>query len=92
MLCHSARFPRDLIVEGKTSYDENQYAPVLPHTLMHLFEDLLGPKAVTDRLCNVLCMDDSELVGSPRAHFHIAGRDFLRDQAFLMNDTLKRAG
>ncbi|KIX03813.1 uncharacterized protein Z518_07366 [Rhinocladiella mackenziei CBS 650.93] len=86
------RFPRDLIAPGKTSYDENQRAPILPRTRMDLFEHLVGEDAISDRLFNILCMKDEDLAGSPPTHFHIAGRDILRDHAFLLKSKLERVG
>ncbi|KEF55596.1 uncharacterized protein A1O9_08346 [Exophiala aquamarina CBS 119918] len=92
VLCHSANFPAHLILPGKGSYEENRLAPLLPVTRLDLFESLLGENASTDRLYNVLLLEDESLKGSPTTHFQIAGRDILRDQSFLFMDKLQRLG
>lgn len=92
VLSHSANFPVDLIAPGKGSYEENRFAPILPITTLDLFESLLGENAKTDRLYNILLEEDEHLKGSPTTHFHIAGRDILRDQSFLFMSKLQRLG
>ncbi|KAK5059798.1 hypothetical protein LTR84_009681 [Exophiala bonariae] len=92
VLSHSANFPVDLILPGKGSYEENRFAPLLPTARLDLFESLLGEEAKADRLYNILLEPDENLRGSPPTHFHIAGRDILRDQSFLFMAKLQRLG
>lgn len=90
VLCHTANFPHELISAGRSSYYENKDAPILPASRMKLFEDLLGKNALEDPEYNLLLKVDDDLKGLPPTHFHIAGRDILRDQAFLFMQKLDR--
>lgn len=92
VLSHSANFPVDLILPGKGSYEENRFAPLLPIARLDLFESLLGEEAKKDRFYNLLLEPDKNLRDSPPTHFHIAGRDILRDQSFLFMAKLQRLG
>ncbi|KIX97978.1 uncharacterized protein Z520_06056 [Fonsecaea multimorphosa CBS 102226] len=90
-LCHSAAFPYEAIAQGKDSYSENLTAPILPGDLLHLFETLVTPDPM-DSTFNVLLAEDQALEGVPPTHFHIAGRDMLRDQGILYQQKLQRCG
>lgn len=92
LLCHSSVFPSGLIAPGKSSYEENANAPILPLSRMELFETLLGPEAINDRYYNLVLTPDEDVRGLPPAHFMIAGRDILRDEGLLYMEKLKSVG
>lgn len=94
MLCHTTRFPTEQIQAGKLSSEENHNAPLLPASRLHLFESLIGEAALTSQYYNILVHDESPDYWKdiPVAHVHIAGRDSLRDQAFLYVQKLERVG
>lgn len=92
LLCHTSRFPTELIKPGKLSSEENKDAPILPADRLALFEDLIGDAARDSRYYNVLLEDEAlgHCRDLPPAHLHIAGRDIFRDQGFLYVEKLKR--
>ena len=91
-LCHSSRFPNELIAPGKGSYEECQNGPGLTATRSEFYQSLAGEKAKTDRLYSPLIVEDEAWKGAPPTHFQIAGRDILRDHAFLFMQKLERVG
>lgn len=94
MLCHTTKFPTEQILAGKLSSEENRNAPLLPASRLDLFESLIGQAALTSHYYNILLQDESSDYWKdiPVAHIHIAGRDYLRDQAFLYVQKLQRVG
>ncbi|EXJ71985.1 uncharacterized protein A1O5_04488 [Cladophialophora psammophila CBS 110553] len=90
-LCHSAAFPYELIAQGKDSYSENLTAPILPKGLLHRFETLIAPNPL-DSTFSILLAGEKEVTGLPSTHFHVAGRDMLRDQGILYQQKLQQCG
>jgi acetyl esterase/lipase len=89
---HTEAFPEEFIAPGKSSYQENVDAPILPLNRIKWFNELLDVKDPTEKYYSVLLVADSELAGFPATHFLIAGRDPLRDEALLFEEKLKHVG
>ena len=90
--CHTDAFPTELIAPGKGSYEENEYAPILPLSRIKFFNELLDVSNPKDKYYSILLASDAEMIGLPATHFLVAGRDPLRDEALLYEEKLKRAG
>ena len=74
------------MAEGsKSSYKENEFAPILPVSRIHFFDDLIHPQAQSadDHKINVGGATPEEVQGLPPVTFGIAGLDPLRDEALL---------
>lgn len=76
---------RQLRDPTKSSYQENELAPILPMTRMRMFNDLLHhkPPSPDDRRLNPRLAPSPELRGLPPAVFGVCGLDPLRDEALL---------
>lgn len=78
----------------KSSYHENEFAPILPLTRMRMFNGLLHhkPPNPDDRRLNPGLAGTEELKGLPPAVFGVCGLDPLRDEALLYAKMLHTAG
>lgn len=78
----------------KSSYQENEFAPILPLTRMRMFNGLLHhkPPSADDRRLNPGLAPLDELKGLPPAVFGICGLDPLRDEGLLYAKMLHEAG
>lgn len=78
---------------GKSSYVENENAPILPMKTVEFFTGLLKvPKAdPKDTKTNIVNASDDEVRGLPPTVFGIAGLDPLRDEALLYAKKLAEA-
>ncbi|KAF1933580.1 alpha/beta-hydrolase [Didymella exigua CBS 183.55] len=81
------------IVPGKSSYVENENAPILPLKTVEFFTALLktplaDPK---DTKTNIVNASDDEVRGLPPTVFGIAGLDPLRDEALIFAKKLAEA-
>ncbi|KAJ8110212.1 hypothetical protein OPT61_g6886 [Boeremia exigua] len=78
--------PGKKIAPGKSSYIENEHAPILPRTTMDFFTGLLKAPPNTDlkdTKLNIVNATEDEVRGLPPTVFGIAGLDPLRDEALL---------
>lgn len=81
------------LVPGKSSYVENENAPILPLKTVEFFTALLkAPKAdPKDTKTNIVNASDDEIRGLPPTVFGIAGLDPLRDEALVFAKKLAEA-
>ncbi|KAJ4379371.1 hypothetical protein N0V86_005416 [Didymella sp. IMI 355093] len=81
------------IVPGKSSYVENENAPLLPLKTVEYFTGLLkAPVAdLKDTKTNIVNASDNEIRGLPPTVFGIAGLDPLRDEALVFAKKLAEA-
>lgn len=87
--------PGKRLVAGKSSYVENENAPILPLKTVEFFTGLLKSPAVPDAKdtkVNIVNYTADEVRGMPPTVFGIAGLDPLRDEALLYAGTLAEAG
>lgn len=91
-VCHTDAFPYELMVKGKSSYEQHVYAPILPLSRIKFFNELLGVDDPRERYYSTLLTPDADLEGWPATHFLVAGRDPLLDEALLFEEKLKQAG
>lgn len=78
-----------------SSYEENEFAPILPLARMRLFNSLLKlPEAVnrSDWMLNPGLATPAELQGIPPTVLGIAGLDPLRDEALFFAQNLNDVG
>ncbi|KAH6622029.1 Alpha/Beta hydrolase protein [Boeremia exigua] len=77
--------PGKKITPGKSSYIENENAPILPKRVVEFFTGLLEtPKAdLKNTKLNIVNATEEEVRGLPPTVFGIAGLDPLRDEALL---------
>ncbi|KAH8695617.1 Alpha/Beta hydrolase protein [Talaromyces proteolyticus] len=75
-----------------SSYMQNNYAPVLPMSLLQLFTDLLHAEDPADPSLNIALSEEDRLSGLPKSSFLIAGQDLLRDDGLYYADKLARNG
>lgn len=85
--------PGKLLAAGKSSYIENEHAPILPKKIVQFFTALLkAPKAdLKDTKINIVNATEDEVRGLPPTVFGIAGLDPLRDEALLYAKKLTEA-
>lgn len=85
---------RQLRDPSKSSYHENEFAPVLPLARMRMFNSLLHPKPPSsdDRRLNPGLASAAELQNLPPAVFGVCGLDPLRDEALLYAKMLHENG
>lgn len=78
----------------KSSYQENEFAPILPLTRMRMFNGMLHhkPPSADDRRLNPGLAPPEELQGLPPAVFGVCGLDPLRDEGLLYAKMLHDAG
>ncbi|KAM3420434.1 hypothetical protein BST61_g3707 [Cercospora zeina] len=78
----------------RSSYKENEFAPILPLSRINLMNGLLfpHPPRVEDRRVNVGAASAEEVQGLPPTTFGIAGLDPLRDEALLYAKFLAEHG
>lgn len=78
----------------KSSYKENEFAPVLPLTRMRMFNSLLHHKSPQndDRRINPGLAPPNELKNLPPAAFGVCGLDPLRDEGLLYAKMLHENG
>lgn len=90
-----AEGPGKKIVPGKSSYIENENAPILPKKTVEFFTGLLktpGPDTdLKDTKLNIVNASEEEVRGLPPTVFGIAGLDPLRDEALLYAKLLSEA-
>ncbi|KAK6387167.1 hypothetical protein LTS17_000433 [Exophiala oligosperma] len=87
-LLHPSANP--LAREARSSFNQNQNAPVLPWSILKVFADLLGPEAVSDPSFNVALTDDTVIQGLPKTSCLVAGQDLLRDEGLYYAEKLKK--
>lgn len=75
-----------------SSYVQCRDAPVLPKQQADLFTNLLAVDEPSSEELFVGHARDEEVRGLPKTAFLIAGRDMLRDEAFLYEEKLRRNG
>lgn len=78
-----------------SSYEENEFAPILPLARLRLFNSLLGLSEVidpSDRMLNPGLATTSEVQGLPPTVMGVAGLDPLRDEGLLFARKLDGAG
>lgn len=84
-----------LQIPSMSSYEENEFAPILPLARMRLFNSLLKlPEAVnrSDWMLNPGLATPAELQGIPPTVLGIAGLDPLRDEALFFAQNLNDVG
>ncbi|KAF2819230.1 alpha/beta-hydrolase [Ophiobolus disseminans] len=76
-----------------SSYVENEYAPVLPKTVVEFFTGLLKVDKIDlkDTKINIVNVSEDEVKGLPPTVFGIAGLDPLRDEGLLYAKMLSEA-
>lgn len=81
------------IVPGKSSYVENEHAPMLPLKVVEFFTALLKVPSADpkDTKTNIVNASDDEVRGLPPTVFGIAGLDPLRDEALIFAKKLADA-
>lgn len=77
----------------KSSYVENEFAPILPKTTIDFFMGLLkmGTPDLKDTKVNLVNSTEDEVTGLPPTVFGIAGLDPLRDEGLLYAKLLTEA-
>lgn len=77
--------PGKKLAPGKSSYIENEHAPILPMKTMEFFTALLKADKpdLRDTKINIVNATEEEVRGLPPTVFGIAGLDPLRDEALL---------
>lgn len=77
--------PGAKLVPGKSSYIENEHAPILPKKTMEFFTGLLKTPKLDrrDTKVNIVNATEEQVRGLPPTVFGIAGLDPLRDEALL---------
>lgn len=85
---------RKLKEPAKSSYSENEFAPILPLTRIRMFNGLLHhqPPGADDRRANAGLASAADLAGLPPAAFGICGLDPLRDEGLLYAKMLHENG
>ncbi|OAP54965.1 hypothetical protein AYL99_10665 [Fonsecaea erecta] len=94
-IIHPKAYPYDLLAsKERSSFVQNEHAPVLPHSQINLFIDVFdGPDTdPTDILLNPPLAPDETVKGMPKSVVVAAGMDPLRDEALLYADKLKKNG
>ncbi|KAF2028525.1 hypothetical protein EK21DRAFT_101833 [Setomelanomma holmii] len=76
-----------------SSYIENEFAPILPKTVVEFFSGLLKVENVDlrDTKLNIVNATEEEVKGLPPTVFGIAGQDPLRDEGLLYAKLLTEA-
>lgn len=85
--------PGKKLQAGKSSFIENEHAPILSRKTMEFFTSLLkAPKAdLKDTKLNIVNATEEDVRGLPPTVFGIAGLDPLRDEALLYAKQLAEA-
>lgn len=91
-VCHTDAFPMELMLPGKSSYEQHANAPILPLSRIKFFNELLGVNDPKERYYSILLASETDLEMWPATQFLVAGRDPLLDEALLFEDKLKSVG
>ncbi|KAH6868932.1 Alpha/Beta hydrolase protein [Thelonectria olida] len=88
---HWTRFPRHLVKDGYSSFEQNANVPLLPMARLEYLHSLL--KADPDSpYVSPFLLPDSMLQQFPPIAFHVCGADPLRDGGLLFEEKLKCLG
>jgi acetyl esterase/lipase len=89
--CDETVFPRHLVKDGYTSFEQNANAPLLPMARVAMFHGMYkaDPKSPYS---SPLLVEDAKLKGFPPTAFHVCGADPLRDGGLLFEEKLRSAG
>lgn len=93
-MAHEDQLKHRSDMHHRSSYQENEFAPVLPVSKINWFNDLVHSQAplASDRRVNILAASPEEVHGLPPTTFGIAGLDPLRDEALLYANVLAENG
>ncbi|EEU41319.1 uncharacterized protein NECHADRAFT_83266 [Fusarium vanettenii 77-13-4] len=88
---HWTRFPRHLVKDAFSSFEQNANAPLLPMARLEYLHSLLEADPDSPYVSPFL-LPDTVLQQLPRMAFHVCGADPLRDGELLFEEKLKRLG
>ncbi|KIX97710.1 uncharacterized protein Z520_06488 [Fonsecaea multimorphosa CBS 102226] len=94
-ILHPKAYPfEQLASKERSSWWQNEHAPVLPHTQINMFLDVWDSADTdpTDIFLSPVLAPDDKVKGIPKTVVVAAGMDPLRDEALLYADKLKRNG
>lgn len=88
---HPSRFPRHLVKDGFTSFEQNEHAPLLSTARLESLHALLKEDPQSPYV-NSLLQPDTVLEQFPPVAFHLCGADPVRDGGLLLEDKLSQLG
>lgn len=88
---HPSRFPRHLVKDGYTSFEQNEHAPLLSTARLEYLHDLQNEDPESPILSTLL-RPDSTLQQFPPIAFHLCGADPVRDGGLLLEEKLRKLG
>jgi len=86
-----SRFPRHLVKDGYTSFEQNEHAPLLSAARLASLQALLKADPNSPYLSTLL-LPESVLKQFPTTAFHICGADPVRDGGLLLEEKLRGFG
>lgn len=88
---HWTRFPKHLVKDGYSSFEQNANAPLLPMARLEWFYGLFQADPES-KYMSALLQPDSVLSRFPPVAIHACGADPLRDGSLLFEEKLRSLG